>query len=417
VAPVPGCRSCGSPGLEVFLELGETPLADALLTADQLDEPEATHPLDVAFCRRCSLVQILHEVPPEVLFVDNYHYFSSFSDTLLAHSRAHARWLADQRELGPESLVVEVASNDGYLLRNFVDWGIPVLGIEPSPGPAAAAQRAGIPTRREFFDADLARRLRDERGPADVIVANNVMAHTPHLNSFVEGIAVLLADDGVATVENAYVRDLVDRTEFDTIYHEHFCYFSCTAVDHLVRRHGLTLTRVERFPDLHGGTVRWHLARHGPPHPSVAEVLAEEEAAGVTAPAYYRGFSDRVHSVVDELRALLGRLQAEGARLAAYGAAAKGATLLNCAGVGTELLGFVADRNVHKQGRFMPGVRVPIVGAEALLRERPDYVLLLAWNFAAEIVAQQQDFLRAGGRFVVPIPWPRVLDDLPAALR
>ena len=407
--PAPRCRSCGGDDLHVFLSLGETPLADALLAPEDIARPEPRYPLDLAFCPGCALVQILAEVPPQTLFVENYLYFSSYSDEFLAHARAHAEGLVGERGLDASTLVVEVGSNDGYLLRNFVDRGIPVLGIDPAPGQVAAAAALGVATVPEFFDAALARRLLAESGPAAVLIANNVMAHTPDLNGFVEGISILLADDGVATIENPYVRELIDRCEFDTIYHEHFSYFSCTSVDRLLRCHGLTLVRVEPFP-VHGGTLRWWVERDGEPEESVGRYLAAERESGVDELGYYLEFARRVESVRDELVALLRRLRAEGARIAAYGAAAKGSTLLNYAGLGPELIDFVVDRNVHKQGRLMPGVHIPIRPPEALLEERPDYVLLLAWNFADEILAQQEAYRAAGGRFVVPVPEPRILN-------
>jgi SAM-dependent methyltransferase len=249
------CRSCGG-GLKVFLSLGNTPLADNLVRQDQLAGPEATYPLDVAFCPDCTLVQITEDVPPDELFVDNYLYFSSYSDVVAAHSQEHAERLIESQGLDAGSLVVELASNDGYLLKFFVAQGIPVLGIDPAPDQADAAERIGVPTLREFFGPETARRLRAQGRQADVIIANNVMAHVPDLNGFVEGMSILLADDGVITVENPYVRDLIDHCEFDTIYHEHHCYFSCTAVDNLVRRHGLYLNHVEYFPSLHKDTLR-----------------------------------------------------------------------------------------------------------------------------------------------------------------
>jgi SAM-dependent methyltransferase len=392
-----------------FLSLGTTPLADALVAPERAGEPEERFPLDVAFCPDCSLVQILHAVAPEKLFVDNYLYFSSFSPALLAHARRHALGLIESRRLGPDSLVVELASNDGYLLSNFVERGVPVLGIDPAPEPAAAARAAGVPTLEAFFGSELARALRAEGRRADVLVANNVMAHVPDLNGFVEGISILLADDGVATIENPYVRDLVDRGEFDTIYHEHFCYFSCTAVDALLRRHGLFLNDVERFDDLHGGTLRWYAGHHEDPSPAVRRYLAEEQRCGLTGADYYRHFAGRVASIQAELRDLLGDLKARGHRLAAYGAAAKGATLLNSTGIGLDLLDFVVDRNPHKQGRLMPGAHLPIYDPSELVARRPDEVLLLAWNFAAEIVEQQRPYLDLGGRFIVPVPRPAIL--------
>jgi SAM-dependent methyltransferase len=370
-------------------------------------DAEERFPLEVAFCPQCSLVQLTADVSPERLFVDNYLYFSSFSDRLLEHASEHAARLVESRALGADSLVVEVASNDGYLLRNFVERGIPVLGIDPAPAQAAAADAAGVPTLREFFGPPVARRLRESRA-ADVIVANNVMAHTPDPNAFVEGIATLLADDGLATIENAYVRDLIEGCEFDTIYHEHFSYYSCTAVDRLVTRHGLRLLHVEQLP-IHGGSLRWHVGRRGERQESVDRLLAAETEAGVTSAGFYERFGARVERIQRDLLGLLRELKAGGARLAGYGAAAKGATLLNATGIGTELLDFVVDRNVHKQGLLMPGVRVPIEPPERLLERNPDYVLLLAWNFQDEVLEQQADYLARGGRFIVPVPEPRVL--------
>ena len=405
---ITGCRSCGTP-LEVFLSLGELPLPDALLDEADLGGPEARYPLDVGFCPACSLVQILQEVSPEALFVENNHYFSSFSEGLLRHCRAHALNLMAERQLDAESLVVEIASNDGYMLKNFVEHGIPVLGIDPGPPQADAAIAIGVPTLKEFFDADLARRLRADGKQADVIIANNVMAHTPTLNSFMEGLSILLADDGVATIENTYVKDLIDHTEFDTIYHEHFCYFSCTAVDKLMRRHGLALVRVEHFPSLQGGTLRWWVAHTDSVEESATMFLAAEQEEGLTEFAYYEAFGGRVEDIRTGLLDLLRGLKADGKSVAAYGAAAKGSTLVNYAGIGPELVDFVVDRNVHKQGLHMPGTHLPITDPEALLEQRPDYVLLLAWNYKDEVMAQQSEYLSRGGRFLVPVPSPRIV--------
>lgn len=403
------CRSCGGSNLTQFLQLGDLPLPDAFLRADQLDTGEETfHPLDVAFCHDCTLVQLVGDVPAETMFVDNYLYFSSFSDHLLAHAREHARSLIASRDLGPDSLVVELASNDGYLLKNFVDEGIPVLGIDPAPEPAAAARDIGVPTLQEFFGVAVADKLVGDGQRADVIIANNVMAHIPDLNDFVAGMARLITDDGLITVENPYVRDLVDRGAFDTIYHEHTCYHSCTGVDNLVRRHGLSLNHVEYFPDLHGGTLRWHLQPFEDRSEAVLAYLEAEERDGITELSHYADFGQRVNTIKTELHALLSELRDDGASIAAYGAAAKGTVMLNHVGIDSDLVDFVVDRNVHKQGMYMPGVHIPIVGPDHLLEQRPDYTLLLAWNFADEIIAQQDDYVRGGGRFIVPIPRPRV---------
>lgn len=406
---LPACRSCGTFGLSTFLDLGVTPLADALVSAEQLDIDEDRFPLVVAYCPTCHLVQITEEVPEEKLFVENYLYFSSFSDHLLRHSADHARGLIESRSLASESFVVELASNDGYLLRNFVDAEIPVLGIDPAPDQVVAAEAIGVPTMQAFFDLALAERIRSEKGPADVIIANNVMAHVPDLNGFVGGMAALLADDGLITVENPCVSELMLRGAFDTIYHEHFCYYSCLSVDALARRHGLVLHDVEYFPDLHGGTLRWHMGHSGQPTERLQARLASEVAEGLDTFAPYETFGKTVDGIRDQLRAALIELRDAGRTVVAYGAAAKGATLINYCDIGTDLVQYVVDRNTHKQGLHMPGTHQPIRPVEVLLEEQPDDVLLLAWNFADEIVAQQQDYLAGGGRFIAPVPEVRFL--------
>ena len=363
----------------------------------------------MGFCPTCSLVQLTHALPAAAIFDADYPYFSSFSDALCRHAREHALNLVATRGLDERSLVVEVASNDGYLLRNFVEAGVRAFGIEPTPGPAAAAREIGVETLEAFFTADLAAQLRAEGRRADVIVANNVMAHVPDLNGFVAGFRTLIADDGLITIENPYVRDLIERREFDTIYHEHFCYFSCTAVSRLMRRHDLFVNDVEYFPDLHGGTLRWHVSPVEAPSERIVRYLADEEARGLADFAYYADFGTRVRSITDELIVLLAGLKAEGASIAAYGAAAKGATLLNSAGIDHRTIDFVVDRNTHKQGHWMPGARLPILDPSAILDRMPDYVLVLAWNFLDEILRQQEEYRRRGGRFIVPIPRPEIL--------
>ncbi|MCU1459034.1 MAG: C-methyltransferase [Actinomycetia bacterium] len=409
---LPPCRSCAGTGLRPFLDLGVTPLADALVKPELLEDTtfvEGFFPLEVAFCPDCTLVQILEEVPAEKLFVENYLYFSSFSDHLLRHSRDHALGLVEQRGLGADSLVVEVASNDGYLLKNFAEVGVPVLGIDPAPEPAEAAVAAGVPTLQDFFGVELAERLVAEGKQADVIIANNVMAHVPDLNGFVGGFAALLKDDGVITVENPYVRDLIEHGEFDTVYHEHFCYYSCTAVDALVRRHGMFLNDVQYFPDLHGGTLRWWIGKREEVSDTAKRFLAEERELGLTGYGYYADFAGRVEQIRADLLELLRGLKADGKTIAAYGAAAKGSTLVNYVGIDTDLVDFVVDRNVHKQGFLMPGVHQPVRPVEALLEDQPDYVLVLAWNFLDEIARQQSEYLANGGRFIVPVPSPAIV--------
>jgi SAM-dependent methyltransferase len=408
-APLPACRSCGAGGLDLVLSLGRMPLANALLTREQLTLPERRYPLDLAFCPSCALVQITETVPAAELFSE-YLYFSSFSDAMLRHAEALVtREIADRR-LGARSLVVEIASNDGYLLQFYQRQGIPVLGIEPALNIAAEAVTRGIPTIADFFSQELAARLRDEGKRADVLHAHNVLAHVADLNGVVEGMRTILDDGGVAIIEAPYVRDLVDRGEFDTIYHEHLCYFSLTALRHLFARHGLHLLDVERVP-IHGGSLRVTVGTAPDAQPArqggsgrVAQLLADEAAWGVDRVGTYLDFGARVGALKASLTSMLHDLKQRGEGLAAYGAAAKGSTLLNYCEIGTETLDFVVDRSPHKQGRFMPGVHIPIWAPEHLLEAMPQHVLLLTWNFADEILEQQKPYRLLGGRFIIPMP-------------
>jgi SAM-dependent methyltransferase len=408
---IPCCRSCGASGGELssVLDLGRTPLANRLLPADRLAEPEPTYPLELVFCSRCSLLQITETVPPEDLFRE-YVYFSSFSDTMLRHVQELAERMIRERGLNHESLVMEAASNDGYLLKNYAWWEVPVLGIEPAYNIAAVAREKGVPTLTEFFGLELADRLRAEGRRADVFHGHNVLAHVADLNGFVAGIARVLKPEGVAVIEVPYVQDMIDHVEFDTIYHEHLCYFSVTALDRLFRRHGLLIVNAERVA-IHGGSLRFFAqpdpdatgkprARKG----SVTGLLAEEAGRGMDRLAFYRGFGARVQALREELRQLLGRVKAENKRIAVYGASAKGSTLLNYLGVGPETFEFVADRSSIKQGRYTPGTHLPIVPPERLLDEAPDFVLMLTWNFRDEILRQQEEYRRRGGRFIIPLP-------------
>ena len=405
----PKCRSCNAGGLIPVLDLGRTPLANSLLTTEQLDMPEADYPLEVVMCPACTLVQITETVPPEILFRD-YLYFSSFSDTMLSHAEALVNQVLAERQLDCQSLAVEIASNDGYLLQFYKRGGVPVLGIEPARNIAhVAEQERGIRTVSEFFGEALARDLVRRGECADVLHANNVLAHVADLNDFVIGVRNLLKPEGVAIIEVPYVKDLLDRCEFDTIYHEHLCYFSLTALDVLFRRHELQITAVERIA-IHGGSLRITAGHKGSSRDREVDMLLEEEQRwGVADAQFYLSFAARVERLKNDLGGLLAEAKSKGARIAAYGAAAKGSTLLNYFKIGRETIDFIADRSTYKQGRYLPGVHIPIVETDRLLTEMPDYVLLLTWNFAAEILEQQAEYRRRGGRFILPVPDVRVV--------
>ncbi|MCP4252135.1 MAG: class I SAM-dependent methyltransferase [Candidatus Scalindua sp.] len=402
------CRSCKQTQLDTFLNLGMTPLADRLLNEELLTRPEPTFPLVVAFCSSCGLVQILETVSREVLFHDDYPYYSSFSPHLLKHSRENVLDLIRTYNLNSDSFVIELASNDGYLLKNYIEYGIKCLGIDPVEALTKASEKVDVPTLCAFFSNDLAEQLREEGRRADIIHANNVLAHVSDTNDFVEGIRNLLKDDGVAVIEVPYVRDLIDHCEFDTIYHEHHCYFSVTALDNLFRRHSLFLNEVRRI-QIHGGSLRLYVEHKEKVGESVKSLLNEETAKGVDQFSYYSDFAIKVDDIKKSLHNLLTELKSEGKRIAAYGAAAKGSTLINYVDIGKGLIDFVVDSNTYKHNRYMPGKHIPIYGLEKLLLEMPDFVLLFAWNFADEIMRQHEEYIRKGGKFILPIPQPVIV--------
>jgi SAM-dependent methyltransferase len=401
----PTCRFCSTPLVHEVVDLGLSPLANSYVVADRLSEPEPFYPLRVWICTACWLAQTEEFASAADIFGD-YAYFSSYSHTWLEHARDYVAMISERLSLGPQSRVVEVASNDGYLLQYFVERGVPVLGIEPAGNVAAAAVARGVPTRVEFFGRASAERLVAEGTRADLLIGNNVFAHVPNLNDFTAGLATLLVPDGVVTLEFPHLLRLIVESQFDTIYHEHFSYFSLTAASAVLARHGLDVFDVEEL-STHGGSLRVYAAHGTARRPRAARVddlLSTEKVAGLLDVTTYKNFGETVKEVKRRLLEFLIGARREGRSVVAYGAAAKGNTLLNYCGIRRDFLDYVVDLSPHKQGRFLPGTRLPILPPERVMQTRPDYLLILPWNLSREIAAQMVAIRDWGGQFVVPIP-------------
>lgn len=401
---IPNCRICGTPNLEPILSLGDMPPVNSFLNGPADFSKETKAPLAIAFCATCSHVQLTHQLDPKDVFSD-YIYFSAMSETIVRWGQQLAARYASEISLQKTDLVAELASNDGIILKPFKNH-CRVLGVEPATNIAEVANKEGVPTVNEFFNLAMGQKLRAEHGPAELIMARNVLAHVPDLVDFVKGVQHWLSDDGIFHVEAPYLKPMVDHLEFDTIYHEHLSYFSVTALERLFREAGLVLWDVEEIP-LHGGSLIARGRRKGPAKPAVAQYLAMEKSQGYTDNKKLHVFAEGTRKLQTALPEFLHELKKQGT-LAAYGAAAKGVVLTNYCNIGTDLLPWVADKSPYKQGKLMPGMHMPVVGPEKVIEERPTHLLVLAWNFFDEIAKQQDAYRKAGGKFVLPVPSPVV---------
>jgi SAM-dependent methyltransferase len=406
------CRHCGNALGDAFLDLGHAPPSNAYLSTGHLDAPELTYPLRLHVCDRCWLVQTHGKARPDELFASDYAYFSSTSRTWLEHAARYFDMARERFALDDTRSVVEIGSNDGYLLRNFVKARIPCLGIEPTAGTAAAAEALGIPVRREFFTDDLAKRLVEEGHDADLVVGNNVYAHVPDINDFTAGLKTLLKQGGVVTLEFPHVMRMIEQTQFDTAYHEHFSYLSLFTVISIFLRAGLRVFDVQQLVT-HGGSLRVFGCHADDPRetePAVATLLATEEGIGLRTETLYSNFQARADRIKDDLLDFLIKQKRSGRHVAAYGAAAKGNTFLNYAGVKPDLLPYVCDAAASKQGKFLPGSHIPVLHPSALVERRPEILLILAWNIAKEVIEQERSIKKWGGRFALASPRLEIVD-------
>jgi SAM-dependent methyltransferase len=404
------CRFCGGPLDVTVVDLGMSPPCQSIVTSERLEAMERFYPLHVRLCEQCLLVQLPEIVAPEEIFID-YAYFSSYSTSWVEHAREYVEMIIPRLDLGRDDLVVELASNDGYLLQHFVGTGVPMLGIDPAANVAQAAEARGVPTMVEFFGRELAARLRREDRSASLIIGNNVLAQVPDLNDFVRGVSLLLSPTGTATFEFPHLLRLLDEVQYDTIYHEHFSYFSLTTISLIVERHGLCVYDVQEL-GTHGGSLRVYVQHAAGPHATsdaVGNLLRREEAGGLRSRERYLQFARDVEESKRRLLELLIRLRGEGKRLAGYGAPGKGNTLLNYCGIRTDLLDYTVDRNPYKQGSYTPGTHIPIHAVEAIAETKPDFLLVLPWNLIEEIGAQLSYVSEWGAKLIVPIPRARIV--------